>query len=48
MRKRQRDIETKAEQDTQPVYRERGSGREVSPYDERRRGGIRKVEKTRS
>lgn len=48
MRKRQRDTETKAEQDTQPVYRERGSGREVSPYDERRRGRIRKVEKTRS
>jgi len=44
-RKRQRDIETKAVQDTQPVYRERGSGKAVSPHHERRRGRIRKAEK---
>lgn len=44
MRKRQRDTERKAEQDTQQGYRERGSRREVSPYDERT-GRIRKVRK---
>lgn len=47
-RQRLKDTETKSEQDTQPLYRERGSGREVSPYDERRRGRITKAEKNRS